>query len=75
MTEDVAIINKEILQLILPRKIDKRYVDFNTRKCTMPGQLGELEARKDLELFQNNYLARCKLSREQFKAVKDEELK
>ncbi|EDK32081.2 WD domain, G-beta repeat protein (macronuclear) [Tetrahymena thermophila SB210] len=76
LTEEVAIINKDILKLILPKKIDKKYVDYKNKKCVFTDKLGEQEVRKNIDLFQNNYLSRItSSSKELVKNLKDEEIK
>lgn len=52
LTENIAIINADILKLILPPKIDKRHVDFKKRKCEMSSGVHDLETEKFLLLFQ-----------------------
>lgn len=51
MTEEVAIINKDILKLILPKKIDKKHINFKNKKCTYTEKLGESDIKKYLDLF------------------------
>lgn len=76
MTEEVNILTKDILSLILPRKIDKKSIDFKNKKCTFIPQHGEdHQTIKNLGLFTSNYLVRIKSSKEQVKTAKDEEFK
>lgn len=75
MTEEVAMLNRDILKLILPKKIDKKFIDYKNKKCIFTSSISDHESKKYLELFQNNYLVRVKSSKEQIKAIKEEEFK
>lgn len=83
LSVDVAIITSEILDLILPPRLDKKSIDFKNRRCFMNsattaaanGGFVDPETTRYLELFQKNYLTRSKSSKDQVKILKEEELK